>query len=70
MDKGTRVMTELVGTSDESITDAIDNAIATAGKTVRNLEWFHVTDVRGSVEDGKVAQYQVAVKLGFRHESS
>lgn len=57
---------DLVGSSSESITDAIDHAIARAHKTTRNLEWFEVDQVRGSIFEGKVAQYQVVMKVGFR----
>ena len=64
----TYVKTEIVGTSDSSVSEAINNAIATAGQTLRNLEWFEVVDVRGSIRDNKVANYQVTLKLGLRHE--
>jgi flavin-binding protein dodecin len=57
---------ELVGTSPASISDAINNAIATASDTLSNVSWFEVQEVRGHVEDGKVSQYQVVVKVGFR----
>lgn len=57
---------DLVGSSSESINDAINSAIARAHKTTRNLEWFEVEQVRGSIYDGKVAQYQVVMKVGFR----
>jgi flavin-binding protein dodecin len=59
---------ELVGSSDESVTKAIDNAIAKAADTLRHLGWFEVVQVRGHVADGKVAQYQVTMKAGFRLE--
>ena len=59
---------ELVGSSDESVTKAIDNAIAKAAGTLRHLGWFEVVQVRGHVADGKVAQYQVTMKAGFRLE--
>ena len=57
---------DLVGSSTESVTDAIEGAIARAHRTTRNLEWFEVEQIRGSVESGKVAQYQVVMKVGFR----
>lgn len=57
---------DLVGSSSESINDAINSAIARAHKTTRNLEWFEVEQVRGSIYDGRVAQYQVVMKVGFR----
>ena len=59
---------ELVGSSEESISKAIDRAIAKAALTVRHLGWFEVTQVRGHIEDGKVAHYQVTIKAGFRLE--
>jgi dodecin len=60
--------TELVGSSTTSIEDAIQTAIARAAKTVRNIEWFEVSETRGHVRDGKVAHYQVVLKVGFRVE--
>lgn len=57
---------ELVGTSETSISAAIENAISRAKSTVRNLSWFEVTQIRGSLEDGKIQDYQVAVKAGFK----
>lgn len=60
--------TELVGSSTQSVTDAIETAIARAAKTLRHVEWFEVTEIRGHVADGKVAHYQVAMKVGFRVE--
>lgn len=59
---------KVVGTSKKSIEDAIENAIATAAKTVKNLDWFEVIETRGYIEDDKVAYYQVALELGFRYE--
>lgn len=59
---------DLVGSSSTSITDAIESAIARANRTTRNLEWFEVDQVRGSIFEGKVAQYQVVMKVGFRIE--
>ncbi len=46
--------------------EAIDRAVAKASETVRNLDWFEVLDIRGHLEDGKVAHYQVTLKIGFR----
>lgn len=60
---------ELVGTSEESISKAIDGAIAKAGKSVRHLGWFEVTQMRGAVQDGRVRQYQVTIKAGFTLEA-
>jgi dodecin len=59
---------ELVGSSEESISKAIERAIAKASLTVRHLGWFEVTQVRGHIEDGKIAHYQVTIKAGFRLE--
>jgi len=59
---------ELVGSSPTSISDAINNAIAQAAKTVNNLGWFEVQEMRGNIQDGKVSQYQVVLKVGFRIE--
>jgi len=56
---------ELVGTSPESVSDAIQNAITRASATIRNIRWFEVVQVRGEVADGKVAHYQVTLKIGF-----
>ena len=60
---------ELVGSSTTSSDAAIENAIATAAKTVRRIDWFEVTETRGHVADGKVAHYQVTLKVGFRLEN-
>lgn len=57
---------ELVGTSNSTITEAINNAIASASDTVSNISWFEVQELRGHVENGKVSQYQVVVKVGAR----
>ena len=65
----TYVMTEVVGSSDKSVSDAIDSAIATASRSLRNLDWFEVVDVRGSIRDNKVSSYQVTLKLGLRYEA-
>jgi flavin-binding protein dodecin len=59
---------ELVGTSDQSISKAIDRAIEKASTTVRHLGWFEVVQIRGSIDQGKVHQYQVTVKAGFTLE--
>ena len=61
-------LTEVVGSSPESIDAAIRNAIDRASKTLRNLDWFEVTQIRGQVEDGRVEHFQVGLKLGFRLE--
>ncbi|MDX1664980.1 MAG: dodecin [Candidatus Promineifilaceae bacterium] len=59
---------ELTGSSTTSLEDAIRNAIARAGKTLRNLRWFKVTETRGYIEGGEVAYWQVTVKIGFTLE--
>ena len=56
---------ELTGTSKTGVDDAIRNAIARAGKTVHSLRWFQVTEVRGGIDDGQVASWQVTIKVGF-----
>ncbi|MFL6139266.1 MAG: dodecin [Frankiaceae bacterium] len=59
-------VTELVGSSTEGVDQAIRNAITRAGATLRNLDWFEVKEVRGHVEDGQLAHFQVTLKVGFR----
>jgi flavin-binding protein dodecin len=59
---------EITGSSPEGVTQAIDRAIAKASETLRNIDWFEVTSVRGHVADGSVAHYQVTLKIGFRLE--
>ncbi len=61
-------VSEVVGTSPDGIDDAIRNAIARASTTLRHLDWFEVTQVRGQVKDGGVEHFQVGMKLGFRLE--
>ena len=56
---------EVVGSSQETIDDAIRRAIADAAQTLRNIGWFEVVETRGHVEDGKVAHFQVTLKIGF-----
>ena len=68
MNDNVYAVSEVVGSSVKSVEDAIANAIATASKTLRQLEWFEVTETRGHIVDGKVAHYQVGLKLGFRYE--
>ena len=58
-------LTELVGSSPRSIDDAVINAVTRASKTLRNLRWFEVTETRGHIDNGKIAQWQVTVKIGF-----
>jgi flavin-binding protein dodecin len=58
-------LTEVVGTSRESIHQAVRNGVARAAETVRHLDWFELKEVRGTVRDGQVDQFQVTLKLGF-----
>ena len=57
---------ELVGVSATSIEEAIQNAIARANQTLKNLDWFEVIEARGLIQEGKVSQFQVKLKVGFR----
>jgi len=59
---------ELTGSSTKSIEAAIEGAIAKASQSVRNIQWFEVIETRGHVKDGKVAHYQVTLKVGFTLE--
>ena len=61
-------ITEVVGTSPVGVDDAIQNAVKRASRTVRHLDWFEVTQIRGQVVDDRVEHYQVGLKLGFRLE--
>jgi dodecin len=60
---------EIVGTSPDGVDAAIRNAVARADRTLRNIDWFEMTEVRGHLEDGRVADWQVTVKIGFRIEA-
>ena len=57
---------ELVGSSSQGIQQAIEGAIARAGQTLQNLDWFEVKEIRGNIQEGAVAWYQVKVAIGFR----
>jgi flavin-binding protein dodecin len=59
---------ELVGSSPVSVEEAVKNAIARAGETIRNMRWFEVVETRGQIADGKIAHWQVTVKIGFSLE--
>jgi dodecin len=65
MDHTYRV-TEIVGSSQESLDQAIRNAISRASESLRHLDWFEVTEIRGHIADGAVGHFQVTVKVGFR----
>lgn len=59
---------ELTGTSSSGVEDAVQNALARASKSVRNMRWMQILETRGHVENGKVDQWQVTVKVGFTLE--
>jgi dodecin len=61
-------ITEIVGTSSDSIDAAIRNGVSRASRTLRNLDWFEVAEVRGHILDGEVGHFQVRLKVGFRLE--
>ena len=61
-------LAEIVGTSPNGVDDAIRNAVSRANQTLRNIDWFEMTEVRGHLADGQVADWQVTVKIGFRLE--
>lgn len=68
MSAHTYKLVDLVGSSPNSSDEAIQNAIAKASQTIKHLEWFEVTETRGHIVDGKVAHFQVTLKVGFRIE--
>ena len=70
MSNRTYRLTEIVGTSDEGIDAAITNGIARAAQTLRHLDWFEVTEIRGQIVDGVVEYVQVGMKVGFRLEDA
>ena len=59
---------EIVGSSPSGFEEAVQNALARAEKTVRNMRWFEVTETRGGIDEGKVAEWQVTLKIGFTLE--
>ena len=61
-------VTEIVGTSNDGVEDAIRSGVARASRTVRNLDWFEATEIRGHIVDGTVEHFQVTMKVGFRIE--
>ena len=63
-------VTELVGTSTEGIEPAIRGAVRRAAATLRHVDWFEVTEIRGQIADGEVAHFQVGLKVGFRLEDN
>ena len=66
MPKRTYKLVELVGVSETSVQEAIRNAVERASRTLKGVDWFEMTEVRGLVKGGKVAEFQVKVKVGFR----
>ncbi|MCS6924682.1 MAG: dodecin family protein [Candidatus Binatia bacterium] len=69
MQDKTYVITEIVGVSDTSISEAVRNAIARANQTLKALDWFEIKEVRGTIVNGRVGQYQVTLDVGFRYLS-
>ncbi len=63
-------VTEIVGTSPDGIEPAIRGGLERAGQTLRHLDWFEVTEIRGQIADGRPAHYQVSMKVGFRLEDA
>lgn len=68
MSKHVYKILELTGSSQSGIEDAVNSALAKASETVRNMHWFEVVETRGHIEDGKVAHWQVTMKIGFTLE--
>ena len=68
MSNRTYRVTELVGTSTDGVDEAIKNAISRASETLRHLDWFEVTEIRGHIREGQVDHVQVGLKVGFRLE--
>jgi flavin-binding protein dodecin len=68
MSNHTYRVTEIVGTSEEGLDDAIRNGIARASQTLRGMDWFEVTQIRGHLNEGGVDHFQVGLKVGFRLE--
>lgn len=69
-DNRTYKLIELVGVSTESYADATQNAVKRASATLRGLGWFQVAELRGLIQDGKISEYQVTLKIGFRLSDS
>jgi dodecin len=61
-------ISEIVGTSKEGVDDAIRQAVGRASKTLRNLDWFEVSEIRGHIDNDRVCHFQVTLKVGFRLE--
>ena len=65
---GVYKITEIVGTSPTSFAEAVKMGVAEAGKTLRRMDWFEVVEERGRIADGKVSEFQVTIKIGFKLE--
>ncbi|MBI5443032.1 MAG: dodecin domain-containing protein [Deltaproteobacteria bacterium] len=65
---GTYKKVEIVGTSPVSFAEAVRSAVEEAGKTIRHMDWFEVVEQRGRIHDGKVAEFQVTIRIGFKLE--
>ncbi|GHH71221.1 hypothetical protein GCM10017673_24350 [Streptosporangium violaceochromogenes] len=63
-------VTEIVGTSEESVEAAVRNGVRRASQTLRHLDWFEVTEIRGHIVDGEIGHFQVGMKVGFRLEDA
>jgi flavin-binding protein dodecin len=70
MSSRTYRVTEIVGTSPDGVDQAIRNGISRASQTIRHLDWFEVTEIRGHIREGEVDHVQVGMKVGFRLEDS
>ncbi|GAA3495005.1 dodecin family protein [Streptomyces prasinosporus] len=70
MSNHTYRVTEIVGTSPDGVDQAVRNGIERAAQTLRNLDWFEVTQVRGQIENDRIAHWQVGLKVGFRLEDA
>ena len=70
MSNHTYRVTEIVGTSPDGVDQAVRNGITRASQTLHNLDWFEVTQVRGQIEEGRIAHWQVGLKVGFRLDES
>ncbi|MGH3350576.1 MAG: dodecin [Nocardioides sp.] len=70
MSSHTYRVTEIVGTSEVGLEDAIRSGLGRASQTLRHVDWFEVTQIRGHVEEGDIQHFQVGLKVGFRMEDS
>lgn len=66
MQDKTYKLIEIVGVSSTSIEDAVQTAISRASQSLKNLDWFEIVEARGAIQDGKVSEFQVKLKVGFR----